>query len=110
MGLELVECVMTVEERLDARLDLDEIGHAFRPRTPGGKPDCTAGELLVDVCIPTTDGRLPVMPRYVEPESDQELVLEKLRLNLPLQPPPRIRGGEVVLPTPPTADSCSADL
>jgi len=63
---------------------------------------------MVDVCIPTTDGRLLVMPRYIEPEADQELVLDKLHLRLPTQPPPRIRGGEAILPA--TSPSCSADL
>jgi hypothetical protein len=36
------------------------------------------------------------MPRYIEPEADQQLVLDKLSLTLPPQPPPR--SGEVVLP------------
>ncbi len=49
MGLELVECVMTVEEHLDARLDLDEIGQAFHPLIPGGRWDCTAAELLAAI-------------------------------------------------------------
>ena len=56
---------------------------------------------MVDVHIPTTDGRELVMPRHTEAESEQQMVLEKLRLTLPAQPPPRIRGGDVVPPTPP---------
>ena len=44
------------------------------------------------------------------PAADQQLVLEKLRLTLPPQPRPRIRSSEVVLPTPPPAKLCSADL
>jgi len=111
-----------VEPRVEAHIFVAFLGYCLtatlrmklRAVAPGLTPRAVLEKLasirMVDVCIPTTDGRLPVMPRYVEPESDQELVLEKLRLNLPLQPPPRIRGGEVVLPTPPTADSCSADL
>lgn len=63
---------------------------------------------MVDVCIPTTDGRLLVMPRYVEPEADQHLVLEKLRLTLPAQPPPRVRAAAVILPA--ARPSRSADL
>ena len=63
---------------------------------------------MVDVCIPTTDGRLLVMPRYIEPQAEQELVLDKLNLRLPAQPPPRIRGGEAILPAAPS--TCSADL
>ena len=56
---------------------------------------------LVDVHIPTTDGREPVMPRYTEPETPQEMIPEKLNLNLPKPPPPRIRSGDVIMPTPP---------
>ncbi len=55
---------------------------------------------MVDVEIPTTDGRVLVLPRYTEPEAEQQMILEKLRLKLPLQPPPCIRGGQAVRPTP----------
>ena len=47
---------------------------------------------MLDVWLPTTDGRHLVMSRYTQPESDQQLVLEKLRLRLPVQPPPRIKS------------------
>jgi len=58
---------------------------------------------LVDVHIPTTDGRELIMPRYTEPEWQQEMILEKLNLKLPKQPPPRIQSGEIIMPpTPPT--------
>ena len=53
---------------------------------------------LVDVHIPITDGRELVMPRYTEPETQQEMILEKLNPKLPNQPPPRIRSGEVIMP------------
>lgn len=53
---------------------------------------------MVDVCLPTTDGRWLVMPRYTEPEPDQAALLEKLQLALPGQPPPRIRSGKLLLP------------
>ena len=54
---------------------------------------------LVDVHIPTTDGRELVMPRYTEPEAPHEMILEKLNLELPKQPLPRIRSGEVIMST-----------
>jgi hypothetical protein len=38
------------------------------------------------------------MPRYTEPEPEQQMLLHKLKLSLPAQPPPRIRGGEITLP------------
>jgi hypothetical protein len=53
---------------------------------------------MVDVCLPKTDGRWLVMPRYTEPEPDQAALLEKLQLALPGQPPPRIRSGKLLLP------------
>jgi hypothetical protein len=46
---------------------------------------------MLDVWIPTTDGRYLVMPRYTQPEMDQMILIEKLGLRLPAQPPPRIR-------------------
>jgi transposase len=52
---------------------------------------------MVEVNVPTSDGRVLVMPRYTEPEIQQKLILEKLRLDLPPQPPPRIRGGAMEL-------------
>ncbi len=45
---------------------------------------------LVDVHLPTTDGRLLILPRYTQPEKDQQLLLQRLHLVLPAQPPPRI--------------------
>jgi hypothetical protein len=58
---------------------------------------------LVDVHIPTTDGRELVVPWYTEPEAQQEMILEKLTVKLPKQPPPRIRSGGVIMPpAPPT--------
>jgi len=56
------------------------------------------GIQMVDVHFPTTDGRTLIMPRYTEPEREHRMILEKLKLNLPTQPPPRIRSGEVVMP------------
>ncbi|MGD1104855.1 MAG: hypothetical protein ABSA59_22650 [Terriglobia bacterium] len=43
---------------------------------------------MVDVCLPTTDGRLLLLPRYTQPEQDQQLLLQRLRLVLPPQPVP----------------------
>ncbi len=45
---------------------------------------------MLDVCLPTTDGRWLVMPRYTKPEKEHLLLLEKLQIQLPKQPPPRI--------------------
>ena len=48
---------------------------------------------MLDVCLPTTDGRWLIMPRYTQPEPDQGLMLHQLNLSLPSQPPPRISSG-----------------
>jgi transposase len=47
---------------------------------------------MLEVWLPTTDGRWLVMPRYTQPEPDQAILLHKLQLSLPPQPPPRIKA------------------
>ena len=61
---------------------------------------------MVDVWLPTTDGRWLIMPRFTQPEAEHRIILEKLKLTLPNQPPPRIYSGQ--LPIVPSAES--ADL
>ena len=50
---------------------------------------------MVDVKIPTTDGREIMMQRYGEPKDDVALVLSQLGLRLPAQPPPKIDGRTI---------------
>ena len=45
---------------------------------------------MLDVHLPTTDQRTVVMRRYTQPESDVQLLLRRLKLELPPQPPPKI--------------------
>jgi len=47
---------------------------------------------MLDVWLPTTDGRYLVMPRYTQPEPDQAILLHELKLSLPAQPAPRIKA------------------
>ena len=47
---------------------------------------------MLDVVIPTTDGRSLEMRRYTQPEKDQQLILNQMKLKLPKQPPPRINA------------------
>jgi transposase len=69
---------------------------------PGLSPKAVLEQLatiqMVDVCLPTTDGRWLVLPRYTEPDAPQEALLKKLKLELPKQPPPRLRGRHLMLP------------
>ncbi len=45
---------------------------------------------MIDVHLPTTDGRNLILPRYTQPEKDLQLLLHQLNLTLPEQPPPRL--------------------
>jgi transposase len=45
---------------------------------------------MVDVHLPTTDGRTLLISRYTDPDQEQKLLLARLGLTLPSQPPPRI--------------------
>jgi hypothetical protein len=49
---------------------------------------------MLDVHIPTTDGRELCLTRRTEPNADVTLLLEHLGLTLPAQPPPKIRGQQ----------------
>ena len=60
---------------------------------------------MLDVEIPTTDGRLLQLTRYTQPDKTVELLLQRLGKSLPEQPPPKLisrekmelpRGGCVV--------------
>jgi len=51
---------------------------------------------MIDVHLPTTDGREVILTRYTQPELDQQMLLDKLKLELPPQPPPRITAKQVV--------------
>jgi len=63
---------------------------------PGLTPKAVLEKLatiqMLDVWLPTTDGRWLVMPRFTQPEADQAILLHKLKLELPQQPPPRIKA------------------
>jgi len=50
---------------------------------------------MVDVHLPTTDGRRFIMPRYTQPDQDHKLLMAQLRFRLPEQPPPRIAANSV---------------
>jgi hypothetical protein len=52
--------------------------------------DNLAAIQMVDVHLPTTDGRHLILSRYTQPEPEQQILLDQLRLDLPPQPPPRI--------------------
>jgi Transposase DDE domain len=55
---------------------------------------------MIDVHVPTTDGRELLLTRYTEPEPELRLILDKLRLTLPAQPTPTITPKPLAQPTP----------
>jgi hypothetical protein len=55
---------------------------------------------MVDVRIPTTDGRELVLSRYTQPEAEHRMLLDQLRLTLPQQPPPKITASQARKTTP----------
>ena len=66
--------------------------------TPRAVLETLAPMQMLDVTFPTTDGRRLVMPRYTQPTPEQKLLLHKLQLSLPDQPPPRIQVQPDVFP------------
>jgi hypothetical protein len=50
---------------------------------------------MVDVWLPTTDGRWLIMPRFTQPEAEHKIILDRLKLRLPNQPLPRIHSGQL---------------
>lgn len=50
---------------------------------------------MIDVHVPTTDGRELVMTRITQPQPELQLLLEKLKLQLPAQPPPKITPAQL---------------
>ena len=55
---------------------------------------------MIDLHLPTTDGRELLLTRYTELEPELKLLLDKLKLELPAQPPPKIAAAAAA-PQPP---------
>jgi len=58
--------------------------------TPRSVLEKFASVQMIDVHIPTTDGREIQLTRHTEPGPEIRLLLSKLKLELPPQPPPKI--------------------
>jgi len=80
------------------------LAQQLKPHAPGLTPrsvlDKFAAVQMLDVEIPTTDGRTLTLTRYTEPEAELQLLLERLRLELPAQPPPKITAAQAESATP----------
>jgi hypothetical protein len=68
--------------------------HRLRALAPGLTPRAVLEKFatmqMVDVHLPTTDGRYLILPRYTQPDKDQRLLLSQMKMELPQQPPPKI--------------------
>jgi transposase len=58
--------------------------------TPRAVLEKFASMQMLDIHLPTTDGREVVMSRYTQPEKEVSLLLEQLSLTLTEQAPPKI--------------------
>ena len=64
--------------------------HTAPGLTPRAILEKFASQQMVDVHLPTTDGRRFILSRYTQPDQDQGLLLHQLKLTLPKQSPPRL--------------------
>jgi hypothetical protein len=89
-------------ERIEAHIFVAFLSYALqvtlrrrlRELAPGLTPRAVLEKFrsvqMIDVHLPTTDGRRVIMSRYTQPEADLQVLLCQLRLRLPDQPPPRV--------------------
>jgi len=95
-----------LERRIDAHIFIAFLAYCLhvtltqqlRPHASGltarSVLDKFAAVQMLDVHIPTTDDRELVLTRYTEPEPELKLLLERLNLELPTQPPPKITEAQ----------------
>jgi transposase len=101
------------DERIEAHIFVAFVAYCLqvtlkqrlRTLAPGLTPRAVlekfAGIQMVDVHLPTTDGRHLVLSRHTEPDADQKLLLQRLKMVLPQQPPPRITATATAAPATP---------
>jgi hypothetical protein len=79
------------------------LGQRLRTLAPGLTPRSVlekfAAVQLIDVHLPTADGREIILTRTTQPEPELKLLLDKLRLELPPQSPPKISAAQATSAT-----------
>jgi hypothetical protein len=79
------------------------LGQQLKGLAPGLTPRAVlekfAAVQMIDVYVPTTDGRELSITRYTQPEPELKLLLEKLKLTLPPQAPPKITVAQLATAT-----------
>jgi transposase len=78
--------------------------------TPAAVLEKLATIQMVEVWIPTLDGRWLVLPRHTQPEKDVQAMLDHLHLALPSQPPPRIKASPAAASPLPAKTSWCPDV
>ena len=63
--------------------------------TPRSVLEKFAAVQMIDLHLPTTDGRELLLTRYTQPDPELKLLLDTLKLDLPPQPPPRISADRI---------------
>jgi transposase len=96
-----------LEHRIEAHIFISFLAYCLhvtlRRRLHGLAPGLTPRSVLekfatlqmLDVHLPTTDERTVILSRYTQPESDVQILLQRLKLELPAQPPPKITSPKL---------------
>lgn len=73
----------------------------LRALAPGLTPRAVlqkfAAMQMVEVHLPTTDGRHLILSRYTQPDKDQRILLSQMKMDLPQQPLPKITSNTTTL-------------
>jgi transposase len=80
------------------------LGHRLKHLAPGLSTRSVLENFsavqMIDVHIPTNDGRELTLTRYTQPEAELKLLITRLKLTLPPQPPPKITAAQAAVATP----------
>jgi len=100
-----------LEHRIEAHIFISFLAYCLhvtlrrrlRDLAPGLTPRAVLEKFatlqMLDVHLPTTDERTVILSRYTQPEKDVQLLLQRLKLELPAQPPPKITSQKLPDPT-----------
>jgi transposase len=109
-----------LERRVDAHILVAFLAYCLQVtlknrlqiHAPGLTPTAVLEKLstiqMIDVWIPTRDGRSLILPRYTQPAKDLQALMQQIQLSLPSQPPPRITAP--ALPLAPPASPAQPNL
>jgi len=80
------------------------LGHRLKHLAPGlttrSALEKFSAVQMIDVRIPTADKRELLLTRYTQPEPELRLLLDRLKLTLPPQPPPKITAAQAATAVP----------